>query len=146
MHMKKTLYCSDNQLSSLPPLNEQLECLSCYSNQLTILHLNENLQLLDCNNNKLTSLLLNEKLEIINYRNNPIFEIINSEDRQIINQKLKILNLFRYLYYSLKFKKRFRDLLWVKIREPKIRQKYSHDYLIANLHEDTDLDTVLNNW
>ena len=64
----------------------------------------------------------------------------------IINQKIQLLYNFRHLYYCLKFKKRFRDLLWVKIREPKIRERYSHDYLIQNLHEDTDLDELLENW
>ena len=45
------------------------------------------------------------------------------------------------------FKKRFRDLLWVRIREPKIRKRYSYEYLIENLpDEETDLDEVLNNW
>jgi hypothetical protein len=50
------------------------------------------------------------------------------------------------LYYCLKFKKRFRHWLWVKIREPKIRERYSHDYLVEHLHEDTDLDELLENW
>ena len=63
-----------------------------------------------------------------------------------MNQKLKIFNKFRYLYYCLKFKKQFRNWLWVKIREPKIREKYSHNYLVENLHEDTDLDELLDNW
>jgi hypothetical protein len=36
--------------------------------------------------------------------------------------------------------------LWVKIREPKIREKYSHDYLVEHLHEETDLDELLENW
>jgi len=36
--------------------------------------------------------------------------------------------------------------LWVRIREPKIREKYSHDNLVKNLHEDTDLDELLENW
>jgi hypothetical protein len=59
---------------------------------------------------------------------------------------MRVLNQFRYLYYCLKFKKRFRDLLWVKIREPKIRIKYSPKYLLENLHEDIDLDELLKNW
>jgi hypothetical protein len=77
---------------------------------------------------------------------NPIYKIINSSVIDIIKRKIRVLNQFRYLYYSLKFKTRLRDLLWVKIREPKIRERYSHDYLIANLHEETDLDELLNNW
>lgn len=141
----KTLYCECNQLTSLPSLhlNEKLEYLACNNNQLTYLHVNEKLEYLNCQNNQLTSFRLNEKLEIIRYNNNPICEIIGGTNAI---KKLNILNNFRYLYYSLKYKKRFRDLLWVKIREPKIREKYSHDYLVKNLHEDTDLDELLENW
>ena len=141
----KTLYCSYNQFTSLH-LNEKLEELYCYNNQLTSLHLNENLQTLNCSNNQLTSLHLNEKIQTIVYNDNPIYEIINSFVIDIIKRKIRLLNQFRHLYYSLKYKNRFRDLLWVKIREPKIRKKYSHDYLVANLHEETDLDELLNNW
>jgi len=160
----ETLDCVNNQLTSLH-LNENLEFLDCDNNLLTSLHLNENLEFLDCdnnlltslylnenlkelycNNNRLTSLQLNEKLQTIFYNDNPIYEIINSGLIEIIKQKMQVLTNFRYLYYCLKYKKRFRDLLWVKIREPKIRIKYSHDYLVKNLHEDTDLDELLENW
>jgi Leucine-rich repeat (LRR) protein len=141
----ETLECSDNQLTSLQ-LNENLRTLQCTNNHLTSLHLNKNLETLYCYCNDLTSLHLNEKLKTLYYDVNPIFEIINSDDKDIINQKLRVLNQFRYLYYCLKFKKRLRDLLWVKIREPKIRKKYSYEYLVEHLHEDTDLDEVLNNW
>ena len=142
---RQTLWCSHNQLTSLH-LNEKLQTLFCSHNQLSSLHLNDNLEKIFCYNNQLTSLHLNEKLQTIIYNDNPIYKIINSAVIDTITRKLRVLNQFRYLYYSLKFKKRLRDLLWVKIREPKIRKKYSHDYLLANLHEDTDLDELLNNW
>jgi hypothetical protein len=89
---------------------------------------------------------MNINLKLLEYKYNPIHEIINSNDKYIINKRVKILNNFKYLYYCLKFKKRFRDLLWVKVREPKIRKRYSYEYLIENLHEESDLDTVLDNW
>jgi hypothetical protein len=162
----KELYCSNNHLTSLH-LNKNLEILYCYNNQLTSLHLNENLQELYCSENQLTSLLLNEKLEILYcdhnhlsslylnenvrtfyYSDNPIFETTKHINKKTINgkQKLKILNNFRFLYYSLKFKSRFRYWLWERIREPKIQEKYHPRYLIENLYKDTDLDTVLDNW
>ena len=152
LHLNKKLQilsCNDNCLSSLH-LNENLMELYCDNNQLTSLHLNEELDTLYCYGNQLTSLYLNKKLQIIYYYYNPIYEIINGDieynDIAKIKQKTQILNNFRYLYYCLKFKKRFRDLLWVKIREPKIRKKYSHSYLLEHLHEDTDLDELLKNW
>ena len=139
------LHCSNNHLTSLH-LNENLQILYCVHNRLTSLRLNENLEELYCRDNQLTSLYLNEKLLTIIYNDNPIYEIIKNFDTFIIKQKIRVLNQFRYLYYCLKFKKRFRDILWVKIREPKIRIKYSHDYLVENLHEETDLDELLKNW
>ena len=148
LHLNENLkfaYCLSNQLTSLH-LNDKLETLACSFNQLTSLRLNENLHTLYCYSNNLIYLHLNKKLKSIDYNDNPIYEIINSNDKDIINQKLRVLNQFRYLYYSLKYKKQLRDWLWVKIREPKIREKYSHDYLLKNLQEDTDLDVLLDNW
>ena len=139
----EVLFCHTNQLTSLPELNEQLDYLDCYNNQLTSLHLNKQLNVLHCYNNQLYSLHLNEKLKYLSCYNNPISEIIGVKDTI---KKLKILNNFCYLYYCLKFKKRFRDLLWIKIREPKIREKYSHDNLVKHLHDDTDLDELLDSW
>ena len=53
----KELYCSNNQLTSLPPLPETLEILYCEYNQLTSLPpLPETLEELICFNNQLTSL------------------------------------------------------------------------------------------
>ena len=89
----------------------------------------------------MSSLHLNETVEKIVYHNNPIYERIGDTN---IKQRLQTWNNFRYFYYCLKFKKRFRDWLWVKIREPKIRIKYSHAHLLEHLR-DTDLEE-LDNW
>jgi hypothetical protein len=141
----KKLNCSNNQLTTLQ-LNKNLQELYCCNNQFTSLHLNENLKIIYCERNKLTSLDLNKNLKTIYYSDNPIYDIINSNDIQIINKKLRVLKQFQFLYYCIKFKRIFRDLLWVKIREPKIREKYSYNYLVVNLHEETDLDELLENW
>jgi hypothetical protein len=90
---------------------------------------------------------LNQNLRTINYENNPIFGIIDSYDKLVIRQKVKILNQFCYLYYCLKFKKQLRDWLWIKVREPRIRERFHYKYLIENLaDEETDLDEVLDKW
>jgi len=53
----ETLYCNNNQLTSLPELPASLEWLSCNNNQLTSLpELPASLEWLSCNNNQLTSL------------------------------------------------------------------------------------------
>ena len=127
----QTLHCHNNQLTSLH-LPKTLQRLYCYNNQLTSLHLPETLQRLYCHSNQLTSLHLNEKLQKIYCSHNPVFEILNTDDEDELIKKLQVLNQFRYLYYCLKYKKQFRDWLWIRIREPKIRE----NYLVANLHED----------
>ena len=115
--------------------------------------LNVSLEILNCSNNQLTTLPnLNLDLQELYYYNNPIYEIIDSNNLFIINTKLQILHKFCHLYYCLTFKKQFRDLLWKKIREPKIMQKYHPSYLNKLLIHDTegtedlDLDMVLNTW
>ena len=118
---------------------------------MSSLHLNEKLEELYCSDNHLYSIHLNENVRNIYYAANPIYEIIkhsyvNHNDIDKIKQKIQVLNRFKYSYYCLKFKKRLRDLLWVKIREPKIRIKYSHEYLVKNLNEETDLDKFLEFW
>ena len=84
------------------------------------------------------------------YYNNPIYEIIDSNNLFIINNKLQILHKFCNLYYCLKFKTQFRDLLWKNIREPKIMKKYHPSYLNKLLIDDVegtkDIDIVLNSW
>ena len=68
-----------------------------------------------------------------------------------LQKQIKIINRFRELFYTLKYKKQFLDLLWINIREPKIRNKYKPENLIAMLEEKEDitideLDELLENW
>ena len=112
------LYCSSNQLTELPPLNDNLIYLICYYNQLTELpHLNNKLQFLDCSDNNIKN----------------------------INNIIKILRNFRYTYYLLKFKKHFKRWLWEKVREPKIMAKFHPSHLDA-LEETDDLEVFLEDW
>jgi len=66
-------------------------------------------------------------------------------------QKELILNRFKEMFYSLKYKQQFRHLLWAKVREPKIRAKYHPDNLAKMLEErgelDVDeLDALMDQW
>ena len=147
------LSCISNQLTSLPQLNPNLQHLYCDNNQLTdIPSLNLTLQRLCCNNNRLTSLpVLNPKLEILCCSTNPINNIINSGNINVIKKKVQTLYNFRHLYYSLKYKNKFRYLLWVKVREPKIQEYYSPQNLIKLLggideSDEEQIDNVLSNW
>jgi Leucine-rich repeat (LRR) protein len=145
----KFLNCSNNQLTSLPNLPEILEVLYCGGNQFTSLpYLPETLNKLYCNYNKLTSLPnLPETLEYLSIDENPIYEIIESHSLNIEIQNVARMNRFRELYYCIKYKNKFREWLWVKVREPSAMKLYSPEYLMNELKdEETDLDEVLNAW
>jgi hypothetical protein len=90
--------------------------------------------------------ILPKSLQELSFVNNPIYEIVNNYCFAQIKKNIKILNNFRHLYYCLKFKKQLRKWLWEKVREPKVKKMYSPNYLIENLGQDDDLDTILNNW
>lgn len=155
--------CHHNELTFLPKLNDKLQRLSCRNNQLTYLpKLNKNLQMLDCDDNKIKYLpTLNDNLKelyfngTLNYlielderlnERSLIFLCYENDELNIIKNIVEILNNFRHLYYSLKFKKPLRKLLWEKIREPKIRIKYHPTYLNESLDENADLDEFLEKW
>jgi Leucine-rich repeat (LRR) protein len=107
----------------------------------------QNLRILHCYNNQLTSLpTLPQNLRIVNLSYNPIYEIVNNDSLITIKQNIQTLNNFRHLYYCLKLKDQLRKLLWEKVREPNVKKLYNPNYLIENLGDDDDLDTVLNNW
>ena len=71
-HKLKKLDCSNNKLTSLPELNNNLQVLDCSNNKLTSLpELNNELIYLNCSYNQLTNLPeLNNKLIYLNCSNN----------------------------------------------------------------------------
>jgi len=168
------LYCSNNKLTSFPSLNKSLKQFDCSKNSLTLLpRLNENLKRLYCSNNHLNIIpslnnnllelycfnnnltnfpLINDALLICYCNNNPIFDGINSFNINIIRYNVNKIYNFKHLYYSLKFKNKFRDWLWVRIREPRIRLLYSPANLnilldnMIDVEDDEEFQTILNNW
>lgn len=74
----ETLYCYNNQLSSLPVLPENLRDLLCNDNHLTSLPvLPENLETLHCFNNQLNSLpVLPENLVSLDCINNGYYHLL----------------------------------------------------------------------
>ncbi len=61
----------------------------------------------------------------------------------------KTIYTFKYTYYCLKFKQKFRDWLWIYVRKPKITKQYSPNKLNALIeycNTDEDLFTKLDNW
>jgi len=154
------LYCSNNQLTSLPELNNSLQRLYCSNNQLTSLSkLNDSLQELWCYNNQLTSLPeLNHSLQRLYCSNNSLPLLLeqnkhlNHEKRNKINYIVECLYRFKFLFWSLKCKQKFRDWLWLKVRLPKIENMYHPSKLYTLLHDKNDditeeeLDRVISAW
>jgi len=155
------LRCNNNQLTKLPELNATLKRLYCCNNKLTELPpLNNKLETLYCNNNRLTSLpSLNERLETFCFVQTPIYNLIMDIRNDIhktnlvpsTKKKIQTLYQFKHLFYSLKFKSKFRQWLWVKVREPKIQEYYSPANLVkllSGIDEDDEeqFEITLNNW
>jgi len=145
----KTLMCHCNQLTQLPPLNNELKTLCCHTNKLTELPpLNNELILLDCKDNQLTMLPpLNNKLKYLCCYDNYFYnENIEKYKYDFHNLNLiKVLRNFRFTFYCLKLKNKFKRWLWEKVREPKIMQKFHPDHL-NKLQDTDDLEVFLDNW
>ncbi|BDS15607.1 T9SS type A sorting domain-containing protein [Aureispira anguillae] len=78
-----TLYCSNNQLSTLNLSNNTaLSTLSCNNNQLSSLNLSSNplLTLVACNDNQLSSL---------NLSNNPLLSLLSCNNNQLSNLNIR---------------------------------------------------------
>jgi Leucine-rich repeat (LRR) protein len=170
------LICNYNKLTSLPELSSSLRILNCSYNQLTCLpYLNSSLIILNCNYNKLTSLPdLNSSLMILNCHDNQLTSLpklnssleelycsynqlpfklnccgfLQNEKRNKLNQYIKCLERFKELYHTLKFKRQFRDWLWIKVRLLKIQNQFHPDKLEEMLTgaNEEDLDEKLNKW
>jgi len=155
------LYCSHNQLTSLPILNQSLQVLSCSINKLTTLPiLNPSLQFLSCDHNQLTLLpALNPCLQILSCHYNQLTTLpllypellelfcdnnllpisindhyLNEEQKNTINNAFQCIERFKMMYFCLKYKAKLRDWLWLKVRLPKIERLYHPNNLNKLLH------------
>jgi len=106
--------------------------------------------IVNCQNNQLKTLpKINRKLKLLVCENNPFLFLNDTDSIDTIRIKLRIISKFRYLYHSLKFKKKLRDWLWIYVREPKIREKFRPENLakLLELHGDgEDLDEAIRKW
>lgn len=156
------LYCAGNNLTSLPALPSTLQNLYCSHNKLTSMPTlpesingfaycfnpiweNQRQIIRSHKTGDQSSIFITIK-QINTYNS---FHNLYAGDQSsvvITIKQINTYNSFRHLYYSLKFKNQFRNWLWEKVRKPKIEKKYHPNYLIQNLDENTDLNTVLINW
>ena len=152
------LYCSRNKLTLLPSLNSSLKYLDCSYNKLTKLpDFNSNLKRLDCEHNLLTDLPYLNNITVLNCSDNPMphlpalntkLKYINCDllcSSSIFSNKIDILIKFRFTFYCLKLKNKFKKWLWEKVREPKIMQKFHPDHL-NELKDTDDLEVFLDDW
>jgi hypothetical protein len=83
--------------------------------------------------------------KILSPANIPSVSLPHSYD--VMRSNLQILNRFRELYYTLKYKNQFRQWLWIKVRLPRIEQAHHPDRLQEALEqeggEEADLEAVL---
>lgn len=153
----KILFCEMNQLTHLPNLTPCLLQLNCYRNELIQLpRLNLSLRKLFCFANELTSLPeLNPSLHRLSCIDNLLPPILNYDGflgenkRHELNHIIRVLNHFKELFWCLKYKQKFRDWLWKKIRLPKIEKEYHPDKLrelLCEMDENEELDHVLSTW
>jgi len=142
----KGLYCSCNQLITLPELPNSLRELNCYRNQLTTLPaLPEWLVLFDCARNQLITLpALPASLITFDCSNNPISGILkdlsvnNTINILLTRSTINKLNRFRHVYYILKFKIKF--IQWfLRANERKIMEKNHPDKIIKLLNSGVDV-------
>ncbi len=90
-----------------------------------------------CDTSPIANLLSLEEFDHV------IMYIYDYERNQMIFKKnIKIYYQFRFTYYCLKYKKKLRDILWEKIRKPKIEMKFSPMELKKYLENKEDLDSL----
>lgn len=134
------LNCSHTSLTDLPELPQSLEYINCsFTNiRITSLPVLPRLRWFVCETNSIISLPKEINDIIYDIYNTPTFIRIE------LNIKKQIINRFRHLYYSLKFKNEFRGILWEKVRLPKIKEKYSPENiaeLLQSVAEDDGIES-----
>lgn len=148
----ETIYCYINTLTCLPKLPNKLKSLFCNSNHLTSLPiLPKTLEHLNCGENEIEYLPpLPEELGYFNVTNIPLFDMLyhnfdalGNHDKTM-KKRIELLNNCRNIIHAVKFKKQFRDWLWIKVRKPATQRLYNPDKLL-DLKEEDDLDLYLEN-
>ena len=112
-------------------------------NRLTeIPELPPNLRRFDCSDNKLKSLPnLPISLEKLDFQGNLIYDIVNKQmELPEIIQNIKRFNHFRHYFHCQKWKSQFREWLWEKIREKKIKKSASPEEILNMLKEEGYLE------
>jgi len=120
----QNLYCNNNLLTYLPPLPSGLQVLDCNQNKLASLPpLPHGLQILTCDGNQLGYLpkLPLTTLVYFSCIRNPFIDFLRNGRRislETLNEINEIIHRFRYLYYFLKCKWKFLEIITKKKMKP----------------------------
>ena len=154
--------CMYNNLTTLPIFPDSMEELYCSHNHITELgRLTENnvssvqsfppqLQYINCAYNDIQ--ILPEIPSTVIYfqcNNNPIYQVIKTSNTNTkIIDNANIIHKFRFTYYIIKFKSKFKKWLWEYVREPRIRNIFSPENIFSKLsalssNNDNDIDSLL---
>jgi len=148
--------CSYNEIEILPVFPRELEFFECNYNKIKWFHsFPPNVYHIDCSNNLLETFPeITQRNIHLNCDHNPITEIIDKNPNRYnhlryidIRKNINILYRFRQLFYLLKikFSKKLKNLLWERIRKPKIMALYSPENIqntILKIQEYGEMDVV----
>jgi len=138
-HLRR-FYCRSNRLTSLPPFPPRLEIVSFNNNTITELPaFPPYLRSLSCISNALYTFPSIEDIPLTNVDllGNPITRVLNIQERGSYGTNsyylriIRVLWRFRFLYWSLRWKRSFHRWLWAS-RENRIRSLY-HPNRIGSL-------------
>lgn len=112
-------WCDKNQLQTLPPFPDSLQRLAAEYNPITLLP------------------WIPPSCEYVLVEYTVIFDVFCREQTCAveIKRRLNLVARFRELYYLLKYKRRWLDLLWLQVRLPKIMRDNHPDRLRQALTE-----------
>ncbi len=145
----KFLYCTNCKLSSLPEINNRLHALFCENNQISELPYLNNLSTIYCGNNNINNFPESRDLVKLICNNNPIWEVFSKHVyHNNLSYEARTLNKFRHLFYSLKYKGKFRRWLWIQ-KEKIAMEKYSPanlEILLLDVEDDNKFHEALDTW
>jgi hypothetical protein len=149
------MFCCRNCLTEIPALPTSLTVLHCDENRLHVLpKLPSTLQELFCSQNRIEMLpLLPDSLTELYCSNNPLiglgyypfYEFMDDDDDGFCSAYRKwqtCMERFRFQWYCLKFKRQFRDWLFVRVREKRAMEQYHPDRIRALLDSGVDIEDV----
>ena len=150
----RDIRCANNLIEDMPVFPKGLQYLQCSHNKIKGMYtLPSKLYHIDCSHNLLVSLpFIRPNIDYLYCDNNPITEILDTNPKTYnfnryvsIKENMTKLYKFKLCYYLLKYKQRFRNLLWEVIRKPKIMAMYSPENIqntMLRIQGDDNLDAV----